>query len=359
VIKGLNSTKKRKKMLTTLHQLYFKNSQNIEEVDDKSVDLVITSSPYPMIKMWDQLFCDQNPRIKEALEKGEGFEAFELMHQELDLVWNEIYRVLKSGGIACINIGDATRRINNEFNLYPSHSRVLSHCMKIGFTCLPSIIWSKQTNAPTKFMGSGMMPPGAYVTLEHEHILVLRKGKRREFKTDSEKKARIKSAYFWEERNLWFSNVWEMMGKHQSLRNNKVRKRSAAFPFELAYRLINMFSVKEDVVFDPFLGTGTTSLAAIASMRNSIGIEIDENFKEIILKNLDEIVDFANNYNTERIEKHRSFIEKYKEKHGDPKYINKFYSTPVKTKQETEIIINKLEKIEQLEDNLFQITYGI
>ena len=344
-------------MLTTLHQLYFKNSQNIKEVSDESVDLVVTSGPYPMIKMWDQLFCNQNPEIGEVLEKGRGFEAFELMHKELDLVWNEIFRVLKSGGLACINIGDATRRINNEFNLYPSHSRVLNHCMKIGFNCLPSIIWSKQTNAPTKFMGSGMMPPGAYITLEHEHIIVLRKGGKREFKTVSERQTRTKSAYFWEERNIWFSNVWELMGKHQSLKNSNVRKRSAAFPFELAYRLINMFSVKGDVVFDPFLGTGTTILAAMASMRNSIGIEIDENFREIILKEITEIIEFANKYNKDRIGKHRSFMKKYKEKHGDPKYTNEFYNTPVKTKQETEIVLNILEKIDQIENNLFQITY--
>jgi DNA modification methylase len=345
-------------MLTTFHHLHFKNSQDIKEINDESVDLVVTSSPYPMIKMWDQLFCDQNPKIGEALEKGEGFKAFELMHKELDLVWNEIYRVLKSGGIACLNIGDATRRIDNEFNLYPSHSRVLNHCMSIGFTCLPSIIWAKQTNAPTKFMGSGMMPPGAYVTLEHEHILVLRKGGKREFKSDTERKARIKSAYFWEERNIWFSNVWELMGKHQSLKNNNVRKRSAAFPFELAYRLVNMFSVKGDVVFDPFLGTGTTTLAAMASMRSSIGIELDENFREIILKGIDGIIEFANEYNRNRVSKHRRFMKKYIEKQGAPKYTNEFYNTPVKTKQETEIVINKLDRVNQLEENLFQITYS-
>ena len=344
-------------MLITHHQLYFKNSQDIKEIDDKTVNCVITSSPYPMIKMWDQLFCNQNPKIRDALEKGDGYEAFELMHKELDLIWNEIFRVLKDGGIACINIGDATRRIDNEFNLYPSHSRILNHCMKIGFNCLPSIIWSKQTNAPTKFMGSGMMPPGAYVTLEHEYILILRKKGKREFKTDAERNARRKSAYFWEERNIWFSNVWEMMGKHQSLKNNKVRKRSAAFPFELAYRLINMFSVKGDVVFDPFLGTGTTTLAAMASMRNSIGIEIDENFKEIILKGIDDVVDFANKYNEDRVRKHRNFIKKYKEKTGDLKYINEFYNTPVKTQQETEIKIHKLDKVDQIEDNLFKVTY--
>jgi len=344
-------------MLTTFHRLYFKNSQDIKEIENESVNLVVTSGPYPMIEMWDQLFCDQNPEIGEALEKGNGFETFELMHKELDLVWNEIFRVLKTGGIACINIGDATRRINNEFNLYPSHSRVMNHSMKIGFNCLPSIIWSKQTNAPTKFMGSGMIPPGAYITLEHEHIIVLRKGGKREFNTDSEKKARRKSAYFWEERNVWFSNVWDLMGKHQSLKNNNVRKRSAAFPFELAYRLINMFSVKGDVVFDPFLGTGTTILAAMASKRNSIGVEIDENFREIICTGIEGIVEFANIFNNERIQKHRDFIKNYKLKQGKPKYVNLYYETPVITKQEIEIQMDNLKEVVQISPNQFEVSY--
>jgi DNA modification methylase len=344
-------------MVTTFHRLYFKNSQNIEEIGDESVNLVVTSGPYPMIEMWDKLFCDQNPEISKALEKGNGFEAFELMHEELDLVWNEVFRVLKTGGIACINIGDATRRINDEFNLYSSHSRVMNHCVKIGFNCLPSIIWSKQTNAPTKFMGSGMMPPGAYVTLEHEHIIILRKGGKREFKSESEKKTRKKSAYFWEERNVWFSNVWDLMGKHQALRNNNVRKRSAAFPFELAYRLINMFSIKGDVVLDPFLGTGTTTLAAMASVRNSIGIEIDKNFKEIICEGIEAIVEFANNFNNERIQRHRDFIADYKLKQGEPKYENLYYDTPVITKQEIEIQLDKLKEVVQIEPDYFEVSY--
>ena len=109
-------------------------------------------------------------------------------------------------------------------------------------------------------MGSGMLPAGAYVTLEHEHILVLRKGNKRNFKTPEEKLRRQKSAFFWEERNLWFSDLWEdLKGTKQNNIDKNIRERSGAYPFELAYRLINMLSLREDKVLDPFLGTGTTT----------------------------------------------------------------------------------------------------
>ena len=252
----------------------------MQGLPDESIDLMVTSPPYPIIEMWDRLFSEQNSAIKDALEQNDGNKAFELMHQELDKVWAEVYRVLRQGGFACINIGDATRKIGNEFKLYSNHSRILEHCLSLGFSSLPEILWRKQTNAPNKFMGAGMLPAGAYITLEHEFILVLRKGGKREFKTAEEKLRRMKSAFFWEERNLWFSDVWEdLKGTKQNNINKKIRERSGAYPFELAYRIINMFSLREDTVLDPFLGTGTTTAAAMATGRNSIGIEIDPNFK--------------------------------------------------------------------------------
>jgi len=132
-----------------------------------------------MIEMWDEIFSKQKPSIGKALRRKDGNQAFELMNRELDRVWKEVYRVLKDGGFACINIGNATRKIGEEFRLYSNHSRILEYCLKLGFSSLPEILWRKQTNAPNKFMGSGMLPAGAYVTLEHEHILVLRKGNKR------------------------------------------------------------------------------------------------------------------------------------------------------------------------------------
>ena len=105
------------------------------------------------------------------MDDGDGNSAFELMHRLFHNMWGEVFRVLKYGGIACINIGDATRTIHKHFRLYLNHARILSKCIELGFSNLPNIIWRKQTNAPNKFMGSGMLPPGAYVTLEHEYVL--------------------------------------------------------------------------------------------------------------------------------------------------------------------------------------------
>ena len=243
--------------MKTSHRILFKNASDLSELADQSIDLMVTSPPYPMIEMWDEIFSLQNSAIKNALEQKDGKTAFELMHQELDKVWSETFRVLKEGGFACINIGDATRKIDSEFELYPSHSRILQNCLKLGFSALPEILWRKQTNAPNKFMGSGMLPAGAYVTLEHEFILILRKGGKREFKTSEEKLKRMQSAFFWEERNLWFSDVWEdLKGAKQNKIHREIRERSGAYPFELPYRIINMFSLRGDTVLDPFLGPG-------------------------------------------------------------------------------------------------------
>ena len=111
-----------------------------------------------MIEMWDDMFIGQNPEIGKALKANRGLEAFELMHRELDRIWEEVYRILKTGGIACINIGDATRTLDGNFALYSNHSRILKYLYEAGFSALPTILWRKQTNAPNKFMGSGMLP---------------------------------------------------------------------------------------------------------------------------------------------------------------------------------------------------------
>lgn len=345
--------------MRTKHQIFFKNSKNMEELSSESIDLVITSPPYPMIAMWDDVFSNLNSKIVEALEKNQGPEAFELMHKELDPIWNEVFRVLKKGGIACINIGDATRTLNDHFALYTNHSRIQTYMQDIGFSSLPAILWRKQTNAPNKFMGSGMMPPGAYITLEHEYVLILRKGNKKEFKTDKEKQIRRESSFFWEERNLWFSDVWiDLKGTSQNLFDKKVRKRSAAFPFELPYRLITMFSVKEDLVLDPFLGIGTTMYAAMASGRNSEGYEIDVNFKDVITSGISGVVNFSNKRIKNRLEDHLNFVESQSERVGKFKYVNKHYQFPVMTSQETQLLINQLLSIEQPENNTFEAVYS-
>src|ERR1035438_3159780 len=145
------------------HNIIIDRAQKMDSIATNSIELVVTSPPYPMIEMWDDIMTKQNPEIYEALNKNNGRLAFELMHQELDKVWSEVNRVLIPGGFACINIGDATRTIDKEFALYPNHSRIISSFLKLGLTNLPNILWRKQTNAPNKFMGAGMLPSGAYV----------------------------------------------------------------------------------------------------------------------------------------------------------------------------------------------------
>lgn len=343
--------------MKTIHTFLFENSMRMDSVPPSSVDLIVTSPPYPMIKMWDDLFCSLNPSIKNLL-KRDGAKAFELMHKTLDSVWDEVHRVLKDGGIACINIGDATRTINDDFCLYSNHSRILHHLLNLGLNALPDILWRKQTNAPNKFMGSGMLPAGAYVTLEHEFILVMRKGSKRVFKKEEERKNRRESAFFWEERNLWFSDVWmDIKGTGQALHTGNARLRSAAYPFEIAYRLINMFSAKGDVVLDPFLGTGTTTAAAMAAGRNSIGFEIDPSLNDTIYAIKSNIVDFSNEYIQKRIRRHLDFVKHRMATKGPLKHTNIFYGFPVVTRQEKELVLNPLKKVMDAGDKRLEVSY--
>ncbi|MBP3669564.1 MAG: site-specific DNA-methyltransferase [Bacteroides sp.] len=344
--------------MTTKHSIYIGASQHMTSINDNTIDLVVTSPPYPMIEMWDEIMAKQNSNISANLEKNPEI-AFELMHQELDKVWKECFRVLKIGGFLCINIGDATRTINGNFTLYNNHSRVSNACIDMGFVGLPNIIWRKQTNAPNKFMGSGMLPCGAYVTLEHEWILIFRKGGKREYKKADAKHNRMKSSYFWEERNVWFSDVWEIKGTKQKIQKTTTRERSAAYPFEVPNRLINMFSQKGDTILDPFLGTGTTIQASMILGRNSCGYEIDPNFERIIREGIDAMeLDWCNNLIKQRFDAHKEFIINRKASGKEIKHFNNMLNYEVMTKQETEIELNYLESIEIDKDNgLYVVTY--
>jgi len=344
---------------TKHHVLTSAADKAIEKLNDHSVNLVVTSPPYPMIEMWDDIMANQNQSIVKEQIKGNGNAMFELMHQELDKIWLQVERVLSPGGFACVNIGDATRTINEHFSLYNNHSRIVSAFIKLGFNNIPNIIWRKQTNAPNKFMGSGMLPAGAYVTLEHEWILIFRKGGKRNFKTDTQKELRRASAFFWEERNVWFSDLWDLKGTKQKIESPESRNRSAAYPFELPYRLINMYSVKGDVILDPFLGTGTTTLAAMASERNSIGIEIDPSFIPIVDENINNAAPVQlNRYIQNRIEQHKLFLHNRSsdENKNEVKHFNPHLNLPVMTLQETGLKLSFLNQVNKIE-NGFEATY--
>ena len=344
--------------METQHRFYLEDARDMSDVADEQIDLVLTSPPYPMIEMWDATFEQASPDIGKALSKSDGNGAFELMHNYLDDVWRETYRVLKPGGMACINIGDAVRTLNGHFQLFPNHVRIVSICRDIGFSLLPSIIWRKPTNAPNKFMGSGMLPPGAYVTLEHEHILLFRKQDKREFTDDASKQNRRDSAYFWEERNQWFSDIWfDLRGADQSVKTDASRSRSGAFPLDLPYRLIVMFSVMGDTVLDPFLGTGTTMVSAMCAARNSIGYERDASMQPIILKQIASAPAYSHDIVDNRLVSHQSFMEERLKSKGDPKYTNSHYGFPVITRQEQELVIAGIRNIQYLSGDRFKVAH--
>lgn len=258
----------------THHHLIVGDSRRMQEIKKKSVHLVITSPPYPMIELWDDLF------------KIMGCHDFDSMHDYLADVWKECFRILVEGGIACINIGDALRKIDDTFQLFPNHVRVIEHCEALGFTSLPYILWKKPTKRPNAFLGSGFIPPNAYVTQDCEFILIFRKGSPRAFPRKDF--WRYASHYTKSERNAWFTQIWKLPGARQE--SSKLSRRVAAYPEEIAYRLIRMFSVIGDTVIDPFVGTGTTMKVAMANHRNSIGYEIDERLVPTLRERLSEAV---------------------------------------------------------------------
>lgn len=344
--------------MNTRHRVILSDSRHLEALPDDSVDLVVTSPPYPMIQMWDVAFSEMNPSIAKALAAGDGPSAFGLMHQELDKVWGHCVRVLRPGGIACINVGDAVRTLGKDFRIYSNHARILSSMSTLGFQTLPDVLWRKQTNAPNKFMGSGMLPAGAYVTYEHEYILIFRKGARRRFSTDAERATRAASAFFWEERNLWFSDVWtDLKGTSQDLCDENARARSAAFPMELAFRLILMHSVYGDTVLDPFLGTGTTTATAIAACRNSIGVESHADLGPAICETISNAVREGAARARARLASHESFVATRASAGRAPKHTNRIYGFPVVTSQEEALTVYVPRGLRRAGNHLFQVTY--
>jgi DNA modification methylase len=347
--------------METVHKIFFKNSSGMDEITSNTIDLVVTSPPYPMIEMWDSLFSRLNEKIQQALHEKLGFQAFNLMHMELEKVWREVARVVKPGGIVCINIGDATRKVNDNFQLFPNHVKVTTFFQNNEFVALPGILWRKPTNSPNKFLGSGMLPTNAYVSLEHEYILIFRKGNEKR-KLPRAFEHRYNSAYFWEERNQWFSDIWVgLAGAPQKItsraeKNGKMRERSAAFPLKLPYRLINMFSIYGDTILDPFWGTGTTTIASMVSGRNSVGYEINSEFLETFKKELNSIKITAQSINTKRVHDHIEFIKEYTKNGKDPRYTSKNYKFSVVTKQEMEILLYSINEIREI-DNNFTILY--
>jgi len=342
--------------MQTTHQLILGDARDLAPIENEQVQLVVTSPPYPMITMWDEVFRTMSQTAAVALDHEAGLKAFEAMHGELDKTWRECFRVLSPGGFACINIGDATRTIGGNFQLFHNHARIISAMSEAGFHVLPDILWRKPTNAPNKFMGSGMLPAGAYVTYEHEYILVFRKGSKRIFQNQQEKRNRSQSAFFWEERNTWFSDVWEgLTGTRQALKGP--RERSAAFPFELPYRLIQMYSTYGDVVLDPFVGTGTTLSAAVASGRSSIGVEIAAGLATDLESSVTRGIEQGIERTETRLRNHQRFVQERIEAGKTLKHHNTPHQVPVMTRQEQQLCLHTPATYSELSEGRITVSH--
>ncbi len=257
-------------MFSTKHLIINGDSRRMSEVADRSVQLIVTSPPYWQLKDYG---------IAEQIGYNENYESY---INNLNLVWNECYRILDNGCRLCINIGDQFARsvYYGRYKVIPIRTEIIKFCETIGLDYMGAIIWQKKTTTNTtggaSVMGSFPFPRNGIISIDYEFILIFKKlgnSKRpnQEFKSQS----RL-TKEDWRE---YFSGHWNFGGATQ---NGHI----AMFPEELPRRLIRMFSFLGDTVLDPFLGSGTTSLAARNLDRHSIGYEINSEFIPIIRSKL-------------------------------------------------------------------------
>jgi len=256
----------------TNHRLFQGDTRSLSFIPDGSVHLVVTSPPYWSLK-----------RYNESPAQMGHIVDYEKFLSELTKVWEEVYRVLVPGGRLVCVVGDVclSRKVHGRHLVMPLHADIVVNCRKIGFDNLNPIIWHKISNATfeanngTKFLGKPY-EPNAIVKNDIEFILMQRKpGGYRKPTEEQRKLSMIAKDDFAE----WFRQFWTITGA-------STRFHPAPFPYELAYRLVRMFSFWGDTVLEPFCGTGTTMLAAMKCGRNSIGIEIDEEYCRMTLDRL-------------------------------------------------------------------------
>lgn len=256
----------------TRHALFLRDSRSMEVVEDESVHLVVTSPPYWTLKEY--------PERPGQLGRIEDYETF---LDELDEVWRHCLRVLVPGGRLVIVVGDVClpRRRFGRHVVVPLHASIQERCRKLGFDNLAPIIWYKIANARLEVENGGQFlgkpyEPNAIIKNDVEYILMQRKpgGYRRPSPA-----ARLLSLIPAQAHRQWFQQIWRLPGA-------STREHPAPFPLELAERFVRMFSFVGDTVLDPFMGTGTTNLAAGRWGRNSIGFEIEPRYLELARRRL-------------------------------------------------------------------------
>ncbi len=250
----------------TNHKIVFGDSRKLSEIKDKSVQLIITSPPYWQLKDYGS-------------DNQIGFnDSYEEYINNLNLVWKECNRVLADGCRLCINIGDQFARsvYYGRYKVIPIRTEIIRFCESLGMDYMGAIIWQKATTMNTSgggaIMGSFPYPRNGILKMDYEFILIFKKLGNPPKPTKEQKE---KSVITKEEWNQYFSSHWNFNGVKQL-------EHIAMFPEELPKRLIKMFSFADETVFDPFAGSGTTSLAAMHLGRNSIGYELNKDFIPVI-----------------------------------------------------------------------------
>ena len=248
--------------INTKHTLITGDSRNLSLISDKSVHLIITSPPYWQLKDYG----DDNQI---------GFhDSYESYINNLNMVWFECNRILHDGCRLCINIGDQFARsvYYGRYKVIPIRTEIIRFCEILGMDYMGAIIWQKHTTMNTTgggaVMGSFPYPRNGILKIDYEFILIFKKQGKAPVPSLEQKRL---SEMTKEEWNTFFASHWTFSGAKQD-------GHIAVFPEELPHRLIKMFSFAGETVFDPFMGSGTTALAARNLQRNSIGYEISPDF---------------------------------------------------------------------------------
>jgi len=242
--------------LKNIDKIFCKSSENMEEIPDKSIHLMITSPPYGVGKLYDD---DLTLRDYLSLLKG---------------VFEETWRVIVPGGRVAINIANIGRK-----PYIPLHAYVIDIMHKIGFHMRGEIIWNKGASAGVSTAwGSFASASNPCLRDVHEYILSFSKISNRLEK--GEKKNTIEKSNFVE----WSKSIWNF-----SAVSAKKVGHPAPFPIELPRRLIEFYSYDNDVILDPFMGSGTTALAAIELNRHYVGYDISQEYVDLALKRINEI----------------------------------------------------------------------
>jgi len=238
-----------------VNRIYCKSSEMMNEIPDYSVHLMVTSPPYNVQKEYDDDL---------SLEEYRSL---------LKRVFRETYKKLVTGGRACVNIANLGRK-----PYIPLHSYIIEDMLEIGFLMRGEIIWDKASSAsPSTAWGSWMSASNPVLRDIHEYILVF--SKESFFREKKDKQNTITRDQFLD----WTKSVWTFPAV-----SAKKIGHPAPFPEELPHRLIQLYSFKNDIVLDPFCGSGTTCLAALRNNRYYIGYEINPEYVELANKRISE-----------------------------------------------------------------------